>query len=105
MQHENSQIEILTGYEMNAYKRRLFSNINFFDSLSNNISWTFIYKYLDIYQEIICRPKNPTNENFKKPLIIYQTSAPSTCFHCTNVTLLVKQLSPVGGPTDLDGAI
>ena len=48
MQHEHSQTEILTRYEMNVYRRRLFSNS--FDSRLNDtsISWTFIYKYLDI---------------------------------------------------------
>ena len=73
MQHEHSQTEILTGYEMNAYRRRLFSNC--FDSRSNDISWTFIYKYLDKRRKNICRPKNPTNENFKNLLLIYQNSA------------------------------
>ena len=76
MQHEHSQTEILTGYEMNAYRRRLFSNS--FNSRLNDtsISWTFIDKYLDKRRENICRPKNPTNENFKNPLLIYQISAP-----------------------------
>ena len=36
MQNEHSQTEILTGYELNAYRRRLFSN--FFDSRLNDTS-------------------------------------------------------------------
>ena len=46
MQHKHSQIQILSGQEINAYIRRLFSNC--FDSRSDDISWTFIHKYLDI---------------------------------------------------------
>ena len=46
MQREHSQTEVLAGYEMNAYRRRLFSNC--FNSRSNDTSWTFIYKYLDL---------------------------------------------------------
>ena len=46
MQHKHSQIQILSGQEINAYIRRLFSNC--FESRSDDISWTFIYKYLDI---------------------------------------------------------
>ena len=39
----HTQTQRFTGYEMNAYRRRLFSNC--FDSRSNDISWTSIYKY------------------------------------------------------------
>ena len=42
----NTHREVLTGYEMNTNRRRTFSN--FFASRSNDISWTFIYKYLVI---------------------------------------------------------